>query len=50
MSLFSCLRLGVVVLMTLGLTGCGKSESYRYKLTLAVDTPDGVSVLPVSLM
>jgi hypothetical protein len=27
--------------MTLGLTGCGKSESYRYKLTLAVSTPDG---------
>jgi hypothetical protein len=26
----------------LGLAGCGKSESYKYKLTLAVDTPEGV--------
>ena len=24
------------------LTGCGPSDSYKYKLTLSVDTPDGV--------
>ena len=34
------------------MTGCGKSESYRYKLTLAVNTPAGVkrgsSVVEVS--
>jgi hypothetical protein len=28
--------------MALALTACGRSESYRYKLTLAVNTPDGV--------
>jgi len=37
----SWLKLVVVALMTIGLVGCGRSESYRYKLTLAVDTPDG---------
>ena len=24
------------------LAGCGRSDAYRYKLTLSVDTPDGV--------
>jgi hypothetical protein len=23
------------------LTGCGRSETYRYKLTLSLDTPNG---------
>lgn len=36
------LRLVVAVVLILGLAGCGKTESYRYKLTLAVNTPDGV--------
>jgi hypothetical protein len=35
-------RLTIVLLLTLGLSGCGKVESYRYKLTLAVNTPNGV--------
>jgi hypothetical protein len=26
----------------LALAGCGRTESYRYKLTLAVNTPDGI--------
>jgi hypothetical protein len=34
-------RLWAVVALSLCLTGCGKTESYRYKLTLAVDTKDG---------
>jgi len=41
MSQFS-LRLTVAAALTLGLTGCGKTESYRYKLALAVNTPEGV--------
>jgi hypothetical protein len=28
--------------ITVTLAGCGRSESYRYRLTLAVDTPDSV--------
>jgi hypothetical protein len=33
----------VVFVLALGLAGCGgRSESYRYKLTLAVNTPDGI--------
>jgi hypothetical protein len=32
----------VALLMTAGLAGCSKAESYRYKLTLAVNTPGGV--------
>jgi hypothetical protein len=38
------LRVVVAALMILCLAGCGRSsaESYRYKLTLAVNTPDGV--------
>ncbi|WP_426425000.1 hypothetical protein [Bradyrhizobium genosp. A] len=32
----------VVFVLALGLAGCGRSESYRYKLTLAVNMPDGV--------
>jgi hypothetical protein len=34
------LRMVVVILMGIGLAGCG--ESYRYKLTLAVNTPEGI--------
>jgi hypothetical protein len=37
-----CLRLVALVAMGLCLAGCGKTETYRYKLTLAVDTPEGV--------
>jgi hypothetical protein len=39
------LRVAMVALFGLGLAGCGESErsaSYRYKLTLGVDTPDGL--------
>ncbi len=36
------LRLAAVVTIALGLSGCWTSASYRYKLTLAVDTPQGV--------
>jgi hypothetical protein len=35
-------RVTVAALMVLALTACGRTESYRYKLTLAVNTPDGV--------
>jgi len=38
----AALRLTMVTALVLGLTGCSKAESYRYKLTLAVNTPDGV--------
>jgi hypothetical protein len=36
--------LGVVAALwaALGLSGCGKTQSYRYKLTLEVETPEGV--------
>jgi hypothetical protein len=37
-----CLRLIAVAAMGLCLAGCGRTESYRYKLTLAVNTPGGV--------
>jgi len=36
------LRFPAVLAMAIALAGCGRSESYRYKLTLAVDTPTGV--------
>jgi hypothetical protein len=36
------LRLVVIAVMSLCLVGCGRTEAYRYKLTLAVDTPEGV--------
>lgn len=36
------LYVAVVALMAIGFAGCGKTESYRYKLTLAVNTPGGV--------
>ena len=29
-------------MIALALAGCGRTESYRYKLTLAVSTPDGI--------
>jgi hypothetical protein len=35
-------KLAIAALVALALTACGRSESYRYKLTLAVNTPDGV--------
>jgi hypothetical protein len=35
-------RLAVAAVILLSLAACGRSESYRYKLTLAVNTPDGV--------
>jgi hypothetical protein len=38
----SFVRLVAVVAMGLCLAGCGRSETYRYKLTLAVNTPEGV--------
>jgi hypothetical protein len=38
----SFLRLAVVAVVAFWLAGCGRSESFRYKLTLAVNTPDGV--------
>lgn len=36
------LRLVAALCATLVLAGCGRSETYRYKLTLSLDTPDGV--------
>jgi hypothetical protein len=36
------LRLCALALLALCLTGCGRSESYRYKLTVEVNTPEGV--------
>jgi hypothetical protein len=36
------IRLGTLVAISLCLAGCGRSESFRYKLTLAVNTPEGV--------
>jgi hypothetical protein len=41
MSPFS-VRLGALVAIGLCLAGCGRNEAYRYKLTLAVNTPNGV--------
>jgi hypothetical protein len=38
----SSLRLAAMVMMALALAGCGRTESYRYKLTLAVNTSEGV--------
>ena len=35
-------RFAVAAVMVLALAACGRSESYRYKLTLAVNTPAGV--------
>ncbi len=36
------LRVVALALIAMALLGCGRSQSYRYKLTLAVNTPDGV--------
>jgi hypothetical protein len=36
------LRLIAVAAMGLCLAGCGRTESYWYNLTLAVNTPEGV--------
>jgi hypothetical protein len=38
----SFLRFAPMLAMALALAGCGRTESYRYKLTLAVNTPEGV--------
>jgi hypothetical protein len=38
----NALRAAALAVIVLGLAGCAKAESYRYKLTLAVNTPDGV--------
>jgi hypothetical protein len=38
----SSLRLAAMVMIGLALAGCGRTESYRYKLTLAVNTSEGV--------
>lgn len=35
-------RLMAMVLVAFALAGCWRSESYRYKLTLAVNTPEGI--------
>jgi hypothetical protein len=42
MTSLSLLRLAAAAMLILGLAGCGRTESYRYKLTLAVNTPEGV--------
>jgi hypothetical protein len=36
------IRFAMVALMAVCLVGCGRTQSYRYKLTLAVNTPEGV--------
>jgi hypothetical protein len=36
------IRLVTVAAMSLCVAGCGRTETYRYKLTLAVNTPEGV--------
>jgi hypothetical protein len=35
-------RFAMVALLAVGLAGCGRTATYRYKLTLAVNTPGGV--------
>jgi len=35
-------RLVAWAMIALALAGCGRTEGYRYKLTVAVNTPDGV--------
>jgi hypothetical protein len=42
MTSLSYLRLAAVIVIGLCLAGCGRSESYRYKLTFAVNTPEGI--------
>jgi hypothetical protein len=36
------LRLAASAVIALAVAGCGRTEAYRYKLTMAVNTPDGV--------
>ena len=38
----AALRVIAVLCAMLALAGCGRSETYRYKLTLSLDTPNGV--------
>lgn len=41
-SMMNCnFRLAIALCAVLALTGCGRSASYRYKLTLSLDTPEG---------
>jgi hypothetical protein len=35
-------RFAIIVCAAMALSGCGKSASYHYKLTLSVETPEGV--------
>jgi hypothetical protein len=42
MNLHFFLRITALLAIALTLFGCGKSASFRYKLTLAVNTPEGV--------
>ena len=41
-TLSSFLRVATVLAIAVTLVGCGRSESYHYKLTMAVDTPNGI--------
>src|SRR2546430_5067351 len=43
MPMRSLVRFAGVLGVALALAGCWRSKSYRYKLTLAVNTPDGVN-------
>jgi hypothetical protein len=36
------LRIAAILCVMLAATGCGRSASYRYKLALTLNTPDGV--------
>jgi len=42
MNLPSLLRMAAVLAIAVTLAGCGRSASFRYKLTLAVNTHDGL--------
>ncbi|WP_439357271.1 hypothetical protein [Bradyrhizobium sp. DASA03007] len=41
-TIFPVTRFGALIVISLCLAACGRTESYRYKLTLAVNTPEGV--------
>jgi hypothetical protein len=38
----AALRVVAILCAALALAGCGRSETYRYKLMLSLDTPDGM--------
>jgi hypothetical protein len=42
MTMYSVLRLAAIAVVCITVGGCGRSESYRYKLTVALNTPDGI--------